>query len=176
MSDQKKYLEFETERLIVRPTAIEDAAFIFELMTSEKWLRFIGDRNLHSLADAEAYITNRMRKQLERLGYSNYTVIRKSDGMKVGTCGLYDRPEVDFTDIGFAFLEAFEGTGYAFEASTAVKNAAFEHFGFTELCAITSKNNYSSQKLLEKLGLENTGDIQMPGDDEVLFLYKMRKP
>jgi ribosomal-protein-alanine N-acetyltransferase len=172
----KDYLQFETERLVVRPTNITDAAYLLKLMTSEKWLRFIGDRNLHSLADAENYITTRMRPQLERLGFSNYTVIRKSDQQKMGSVGLYDRPDVDFIDIGFAFLEEFEGKGYAFEAATVVKNAAFKHFGFNELCAITSKNNYSSQKLLEKLGLENAGDIQMPGDEEVLFIYKMMKP
>ena len=32
-----------------------------------------------------------MTPQFERLGYSNYTLIRKQDNQKIGTGGLYDR-------------------------------------------------------------------------------------
>lgn len=81
---------FKTERLIIRPTSIDDAAFINELLNSPKWKQYIGDRNINSVGDASAYIINKMLPQLEKLGYSNNTVIRKSDGKKIGTCGLYN--------------------------------------------------------------------------------------
>ncbi|HKJ49022.1 MAG TPA: hypothetical protein VJ973_08030, partial [Christiangramia sp.] len=73
----KVYKIFETQRLIIRPTSIEDKDFIFELLNSPKWLRFIGDRNIKSSTDAENYIVNRMLPQLEKLGFSNNTIIRK---------------------------------------------------------------------------------------------------
>lgn len=49
-------------------------------------------------------------------------------------------------------------------------------FGIQKIKAITTKNNISSQKLLEKLGLQYIRDIQIPGDDEVLMLYQIDAP
>ena len=93
-----------TERLVLKPTTLEDAAFILELLNSPKWLKFIGDRNVKSIAEAEAYIKERMLPQFERLGFTNNVVIRKADGKKIGACGLYDRDGLEGIDIGFAFL------------------------------------------------------------------------
>ncbi|HSO86523.1 MAG TPA: GNAT family N-acetyltransferase, partial [Draconibacterium sp.] len=66
---------------------------------------------MHTEEDAKQYIKNKIRPQLEKLGFANYTLIRKSDGLKIGSCGLYDREGVEGIDIGFALLPAFEGLG-----------------------------------------------------------------
>ena len=85
------YKTFETERLILRPTTVDDAKMILDLLNSPKWIQNIGDRNVNNLDEAKAYIEAKIKPQLRRLGYSNYTLIRKSDNQKVGSCGLYDR-------------------------------------------------------------------------------------
>ncbi len=168
-----KKISFETERLIIRPTGIEDAALILELMNTPKWLEFIGDRNVKTMEGSRAYIEEKMLPQLERLGYANYTVIKKSNGTKIGTCGLYDREGLEGIDIGFAFLPQFESQGYGFESALCIKNAAFEEFGIDSLRAITSKKNFASQKLLEKLGFTCTGVTTLPNENEELLLYKL---
>lgn len=167
-----KKISFETERLIIRPTGIEDAALILELMNTPKWLEFIGDRNVKTTEESRAYIEEKMLPQLERLGYANYTVIKKSGGTKIGTCGLYDREGLEGIDIGFAFLPQFESQGYGFESALCIKNAAFEEFEIDSLRAITSKRNVASQKLLEKLGFTCTGVTTLPDENEELLLYK----
>lgn len=164
----------ETDRLILKPSGIEDADFVFRLLNTPKWIQFIGDRGVYSIEDAEKYIQERMLPQYERLGFGNFTVIRKSDGMKMGSCGIYDRIGIEGLDIGFAFLPEFEGKGYGFEAAMAVKDAAFTQFGLKHLGAITTSDNVSSQKLLEKIGLKFSKNIQLPGDDEVLWFYELR--
>jgi len=169
------YKTFKTERLIIRPTSEEDAEFIFELLNTPKWIKNIGDRNVNSVEIAKDYILNKMQPQLERLGYSNYTLIRKSDNVKIGTCGLYDRDGLDGIDIGFAFLPDYEGNGFGFEAADKIKNVAFNEFGIKVISAITTKNNVSSHKLLEKIGLELTGTTKLPNDNEELLLYKIEK-
>ncbi|NJW52315.1 GNAT family N-acetyltransferase [Salinimicrobium oceani] len=163
---------FETERLILRPTSIEDADFIFELLNTPKWLQNIGDRNIRTKEDAAAYIRNKMYPQLERLGFSNYTLIRKNDQEKVGSCGLYDREGLEGVDIGYALLPQFEGNGYAYEAAVKLKAAAHNEFGITIINGITSKENLSSQRLLEKLGLLLVGTTRLPGEDVDLLLFK----
>ncbi|WNJ20309.1 GNAT family N-acetyltransferase [Pontibacter sp. G13] len=169
-----RFKTFETDRLQLIPTSETDAEFVLRLMNTPKWIQFIGDRNVHTLEDARAYIQKRMRPQLERLGYSNYTVIRKDDGMKIGSCGLYDREGLEGIDIGFAFLPEFEGKGYAFEGSKRIMDAAIEDFGLTQINAITLPANTSSQKLLEKLGLSLEKSMYLPNDPEELYLYVWR--
>ena len=166
------YHSFETDRLFLRPTHESDAEFIFELLNTPKWKQFIGDRNIHSVDDAEGYINTKMRPQLERQGYSNYTVIRKEDGAKIGTCGLYDRDGVEGIDIGFAFLPQFERHGYAFEAASRIMSAAIHIFKIPYLKGITTQDNEASQRLLEKLGLKYVKDVQLPNDDALLRLYE----
>jgi RimJ/RimL family protein N-acetyltransferase len=165
---------FETERLILRSTSVEDAAFIFELLNTPKWLKYIGDRDVTSIESAKEYIKTKMLPQLERLGFSNYTLIRKSDNKKIGTCGLYDRDGLEGIDIGFAFLPEFENKGYGYESANKLKNIAFDKFGIKEINAITQKDNISSQKLLEKLGLKLIGTTILPNEDIELLLYKVK--
>lgn len=165
---------FETERLLLKPTSLEDAAFILELFNTPKWLQFVGDRNVNSEEDARVYIKTKMLPQQERRGFSNYTVFRKEDRVVVGSCGLYDREGMEGIDIGFAFLPQFEKKGYGYEAAGEIMRAAKEEFGITTLKAITAKENYGSQNLLEKLGLSCTGTITLPGDDEELLLYEVK--
>jgi len=65
----EQYKIFETERLLLKPTQLEDASFIFELLNSPGWLENIGNRNIGSLEEAKEYILNKMQKQLDRLGF-----------------------------------------------------------------------------------------------------------
>ena len=106
----ESFKTFETERLFIKPTSQEDAEFIFELLNTPKWIENIGDRNIKSVEMAKDYIASKMHPQLERLGYGNYTLIRKIDGVKIGSCGLYDREGLEGINIGFAFLPEYEGT------------------------------------------------------------------
>ncbi|MDX1762064.1 MAG: GNAT family N-acetyltransferase [Christiangramia sp.] len=167
----ESYKKFETERLIIQPTSTKDADLILDLFNSPKYIKFVGNKNLQNIEDAEDYIKKRMISQLERLGYSNYTVTRKSDKTKIGCVGLYDREGVDGIDLGYSFLPMAEGKGYAFEAAAELKKAARNEFGMKYLNAITVKENSGSRKLLEKLGFEFQEIIHIPYDPNELMLY-----
>lgn len=168
-----RYASFETERLILKPTDLADAEFVFEQTNTAKWLANIGDRNIHSIEDAENYIKAQHISQFDRLGYGNYTIIRKHDQQRVGSCGLYDREGLKGIDIGFALLPAYERKGYAYEASLRLKEVAIEEFGLRSIGAITTKANLASQSLLTKLGLEFVEFRKIPGDDEELMYYQL---
>ena len=168
------FKSFETERLILKPSAIEDADFVFALLNSPKWLQYIGDRDVKNIAAARAYIEERMLPQLQKLGYGNYICIRKSDHAKMGSCGLYAREGLQGVDIGFAFLPEYEGMGYAYEPAKRIKVAAFQEFNIPEIKGFTTKDNFSSQKLLEKLGMTVTGTTFLPNDEEELLVYYIK--
>ena len=167
----QKHKSFETERLIIRPTTVFDSAFILELFNTPKWLQNIGDKNVNSIEDASTYIKTKMLPQLDKLGYSNYTIIRKSDDQLIGVCGLYDREGIDGLDLGFAFLPEYEKKGYAFESARKLTEVAIRYFKISQISAIVSKENKPSQKLLEKLGFIFEKTIKLPNDEEAVFLY-----
>jgi RimJ/RimL family protein N-acetyltransferase len=166
------YKTFQTERLLLRPTSLEDALFIHELFNTPKWLQFIGERDVKSEEAALAYIRAKMLPQLEKLGFGNYTVIRKADNVKLGSCGLYDRPGLEGIDLGFAFLPQHEKKGYAYEASKELLRAAGEDFKLKKINAITAGENLGSQKLLERLGLVFTKTVRLQGEEEDLLFYE----
>jgi len=169
----EKHKSFETERLILRPSAISDAPFVFKLLNTPKWLKYIGDRNVNSVADAEDYIREKMFPQVERLGFGNYTVVRKSDETIIGSCGLYDREGLEGVDIGFAFLPEYEGTGFGYESAAKVLEVGIQEFGVKKVSAITVEENVASRKLIEKLGLTFEKFVMLPGEDVELMLYSL---
>lgn len=165
---------YETERLILRPMSVEDRDFIFELYNRPSFIRYIGDRNLKTVADAENYIRNRFMPQFEKLGFGNYLMLTKDKGEKIGGVGIFEREGLDVVDIGFSLLEEFEGKGYAYEAAQKVKSIGMDDFGLKKISAITSKDNFSSQKLIQKLGLEFKNYVTLPDDDEELMYFETK--
>ena len=170
-----RYRKLESERLMLRPSLPEDAEFVFQLLNTPKWLKYIGSRNINNIEDAKAYILEKMMPKADKLGV-NYTVIRKSDGVKIGSCGLYDREGLDYMDIGFAFLPAYEQMGYAYESASRVLEMGLLDFGINQVCAITTEDNVSSQKLLKKLGMTFGKIVRIPNDDVDLMLFLLDKP
>ncbi len=163
---------FETERLIMKLADLDDADFFLELYNMPSFIKYIGDRNLRTKEDAEDYIKNRFFPQIEKLGFGNYVVILKEDQTKIGAVGIFEREGLDVLDIGFSFLEKYEGKGYAYESANRLKEVAAIDFGVKKLSAITTKDNFSSQKLIEKLGLKFQKIITIPNDDAELMYYE----
>jgi len=161
----------ETDRLLIRKVSLDDDAFIFELLNSPTWLRFIGDRGIHTLTDARQYILNVPLKNYEELGFGPYLVKVKSNGVPIGMCGLFRREILDDPDIGFAFLPEYAGKGYGYEAALAVIAYSRNVFGLTRLLGITDPENQKSIRLLEKLGLRFEKRIRFKVDGEESLLF-----
>lgn len=164
---------YETERLIIKLVDLNDAEFLMKLVNTEKWLKNIGDRNIHNLEDAQKYVREKNLPQIERLGFGNAVVILKGSNAKIGTVGLYDREGIDGVDIGFAFLEEYEGKGYAYESAKKMMDIGICDFGIKKVSAITLPGNFSSIKLIEKLGLKFKEVARIPNDTEDLNLYEL---
>ena len=143
----------ETERLSLREFTADDAQFILTLLNEPSFLRYIGDKQVRSLADAAGYILNGPVASYERNGFGLYLVELKESYTPIGMCGFLKRDELPDPDIGFAFLPEFWGKGFAFEAAAAVLEDARQRLGLQRILAITSLDNEASIKLLQRLGL-----------------------
>lgn len=166
---------FETERLYLRPTSLEDADINLKLLNTEEFKKYVGDRNVNTLEESREYLKNRNLPQIEKLGYGNFTLIKKDTGEKIGGCGLFHREGLDVVDIGFSFLPEYFGKGYGYEAASRILRAGFEKYGLKKISAITVKENIASQKLIEKLGLKFQKIVRIPNDPEDLLYYEISK-
>lgn len=161
----------ETQRLSLCHIEKEHAPFLLNLLNTPNYHKYIGDRNVRSIADAEAYIMNGPVKSYERFGFGFYIVNLKEENTPIGMCGLVKRDTMKDTDIGFAFLPEHEGKGYGFESALAVMQWAKKQFNLKALAGIVLEDNPASIRLLEKLGLKFKEKFMM--DQEELMLYRI---
>src|SRR5215813_11550679 len=114
----------QTQRLLLRQFAIDDAEFILTLLNEPSFLRYIGDKKVRNLDDARQYILNGPVTSYERHGFGLNCLELRESQMPIGMCGLLKREELPDPDIGFALLPDFRNKGFAFEAAEAVLKAA----------------------------------------------------
>jgi len=100
-----------------------------------------------------------------------YAVEFKETGTPIGICGFVKRDSLPDADIGFAFLPQFEKKGYAFESAAAAMKYGRDVLGLKRVLAITSQDNESSGRLLEKLNFKFESLIILLPDAEELKLF-----
>jgi [ribosomal protein S5]-alanine N-acetyltransferase len=160
----------ETDRLVLRRFTLDDAEFIFRLVNDPSWLRFIGDKNVHSLDDARRYLREGPLDMYQRYGFGMYRVEERASGTPAGMCGLIKRDTLPDVDVGYAFLPEFRGKGYAYEAAAAVLAHGNRVFGLRRIVAITTPSNETSIRVLEKAGMKFERLLELtPGDPVNLF-------
>jgi RimJ/RimL family protein N-acetyltransferase len=161
----------ETERLRLRQLAPGDAAFILRLLNEPSFIENIGDKAVRTIEDATSYILTGPVASYERFGFGLYVVEAKETGVAVGMCGLSKRDALEEVDIGYAFLPEFWSKGYGLESASAVMAYAREGLGLKRIVAITSLDNQSSIRLLEKIGFRFERLIRLSDDDEEIKLF-----
>lgn len=154
-----------TARLIITPLTTADDTFILELLNTEGWIKFIGNRNVTSREDATGYI----QKITENKNTSYWVVKLVDGGDKIGIITFIQRDYLPHPDIGFAFLPHFSGKGYAYEAAAAVLNKLIHEHRLSYIYATTVPGNISSINLLRKVGLSFEKQIEVK--EETLHLY-----
>lgn len=164
-------LVLETDRLTLHHLTHEDAPFIIELLNDPAWLQYIGDRNVKTHDQARFYLENGPIKSYKELGFGTFLVKLKEDHTPIGTCGLMKREMFLAPDIGYAFLPAYRGQGFAVEAAQATIKYGQETLGMDTIIAFTAPNNEKSGRLLEKLGFRFEKMFQWPETGEELKLY-----
>jgi len=161
----------ETGRLSLRELMPEDAAFMLELLNEPAFVRFIGDRGVRNIEDAQGYIEKGPMASYARLRFGLWKVVRKDSREAIGICGLVKREVLPDVDIGYAFLERFWSQGYAFEAALAVRDYARQTLGIQRLLGVTDQDNLTSIHVLEKLGLRYERLIRLAKNGPELKLF-----
>lgn len=167
-----------TPRLAIRAFTLDDAPFIVELLNDEGWLRNIGDRGVRTPDDARDYLRKGPLAAAERHGFALWAVQRRDDphAPPIGMCGLVRREGLDDVDLGYAFLPAARGQGFAREAAAAVLAHGLGTLGLKRIVAITAVDNLASGRVLEAIGMRFEKRLRVPGHADDSLLYAADAP
>jgi len=156
-----------SKRLLLTKLSLNDADFIFKLVNSPGWLRFIGDRNVRTQEDARLFVLKVLSSP-----NVNYWIVRLVDQQTpIGLVSFIKRDYLDFYDVGFAFLPANSKQGYAYEAAVTLMKHISKEYTYPQILATTVKENSNSITLLKKLGFRF--DRQIAAENEELLVYSI---
>ena len=155
----------ETKRLKLKELTDQDGLFIHSLFNDPDCLRFIGDRGIGSLADAQCYLKDKLIHSYQEQGYGLFRVSLYNNKEPLGICGLVKRDKENPPDIGFAFLPQYRSGGYCTEAAQAVLDWARGREISKTVLAYTNPDNFASIRVLEKIGLKKQSITTLPGQD-----------
>jgi RimJ/RimL family protein N-acetyltransferase len=141
--DLRIELPIETERLVIRPLVLEDAA---------------------DLAEDEAWIREKIDRFERDGGMSLWAAVDRESGRAVALAGL-QWEQIDGSrelDLGCVVANHEQSRGYGTEASEAVVQAAFAA-GFERITAMTGPDNEPALHVLEKLQFVPHGEANHEG-------------
>lgn len=160
--------EISTARLYITQLKYADRCFIYELVNSPGWIRFIGDRHIRCPDDANTYIG----KVLSNPDVCYWVVKLKADDTPIGIITLIKRDYLDHPDLGYAFLGSYTKMGFAYEAAHGVLTLLHTDRGTRTILATTDPENGDSVRLLGRLGFYFLRTIVV--EQKILQLYCSR--
>jgi RimJ/RimL family protein N-acetyltransferase len=143
----------DTERLILRPFTLDDAAAWLPLISLPAVIRYTGDIPATSVDEARELLRTRPLRDYAVHGYGRMAVIEKSSGRLVGFSGLKYLEDLREVDIGYRFLPDCWGKGYATESASALMEQGRREHGVRRIVGMAHPDNAASIHVLEKLGL-----------------------
>jgi RimJ/RimL family protein N-acetyltransferase len=162
MSSRTVLDNLETDRLILRRRRVEDA-WIYRYLWTERDPRVPDRRKIDadgrpSVEDVAAWI----RAERDNPAPGVLGVTRRDTGDVIGYCGLvfHGNGAPDEPELAFELLRSAHGAGYATEAAAAVVAWA-DAVGYDRLWATVRDWNLPSRRVLEKLGFQETGEVEI---------------
>jgi len=159
----------ETDRLIIRHFNENDAEYVLKQLNETSFIHFIADKGVRNIADAIKYLNDGPISSYQKFGYGLNIVTLRCSGEAIGMCGLVDREELKYPDLGFAFLPMYWRKGYAKEACEVVLDDARGALNLDVVLGITLPDNHSSNTLLTKLGFIPKGTTSLYGTENNLY-------
>lgn len=152
----------ETERLILRHLALDDLDALAAMYADPQFMRFLGD--LRTREETRSGIEC-WQRQYETRGYGFYATVLKEEDRLIGRCGLLHQT-IDgaaAVEVAYGLSPAYWGRGLATEAARAIKNYGFQQFGFPRLISIIDPENFASQRVAEKNGMQRERQFLFEG-------------
>ena len=147
----------ETPRLFLRQFTEADASLIRQLNSEPGVLQYIPEPVPESDERARQIIADIILPQYKN-NLGRWAVHLKETNEFIGWCGLKWLKETDEIDLGYRFIPAAWGKGYATEAASHTLKYGLQQLQLKKIVAQAHIDNIASQKVLEKIGMQYVGE------------------
>ncbi len=153
----------ETPRLLLRKWKKEDLLPFSEMNSDKEVMRYF-PKTLTFEESEKSY--NTFREEIERYDYGLFAIEVKDDHQFAGFTGFHHfNFNVSFApgiEIGWRLKSNYWNKGYATEAAKACLEYAKKQKLFKEIYSFTATINKPSEKVMQKIGMQKTGEFDHP--------------
>ena len=147
----------ETERLVLRPFQISDAARVKALAGAyEIYKATLNIPHPYENGMAEKWIASHASQFYEGNGV-NLAVTLKADGVLIGAIGLGATLSHQRAELGYWIGVPYWGNGYCTEAAIAIIRYGFNVVNYHKITSMHMQCNPASGRVMEKAGMYKEG-------------------
>ncbi|MFT8310906.1 MAG: GNAT family N-acetyltransferase [Sporolactobacillus sp.] len=147
---------FESDRLLLRPVKLSDAENMYAYAGRPENSYYVFPTNES---------VEQTRENIKQIFIKNpdgkYGIFLKEEDRLIGTIYLLN---IDYknrkAELSYVLNQDYEGHGYAIEAAQFIKKMLFEYMHFERLFARHTLDNYKSERLMDRLGLQKEGILR----------------
>jgi ribosomal-protein-alanine N-acetyltransferase len=163
----------ETDRLLLRPPRLTDAAHLFQFLGDAEAMRYT--QRCTSVRDCRRYLAAHER-QRRRNGCAPWVVVAKEHDGIVGFGGLYEDPfdRGWGVEVGYFFAPTAWGRGYATELIRFCIDVARREQRWPLIRAFAHPDNAASRRVLVKAGFAQERFV--PEMARYLYCYRLDDP
>ena len=147
----------ETERLLLKPLAVNDLDFVYQHFSDPAIYRYLVDEEPVSTCIQAQEIVDFYAQPMGK-SYNRWVLVLKSEARAIGTCGyhLWDKRH-HRAEIGYDLAQASWQQGFMTEALETVLSFGFDEMALNRVGAMVHPENEASLRLLAKLGFQMEG-------------------
>jgi ribosomal-protein-alanine N-acetyltransferase len=185
----------DSERLILRRIERADFEFFSRIHADPIVARYLGNGRARSIQETHALL-EKFLETYKSLELGPLAVLRKSDGVLIGRCGLSDMalevnaasgnlPRVWYQrsqvppdtsvifeqELGYTFDRPYWGQGYASEAAARVFEYASSTMPFRRIVSVIHPDNIRSTKIAKRFGARLENSVMLMGQEFFRFVW-----
>jgi ribosomal-protein-alanine N-acetyltransferase len=146
-----------TERLALRRFTPDDLDWLAELFSDRDVARYLGGGK--DRAQTEEILNTRILQYYdEHPGLGIWVTVERATGTRLGFHQLNHIQGESIIQIGFTLAKSAWGKGFGTEMAFAVLRYGFVDCNLPRIVGMASLQNYASQRVLTKIGLERRGE------------------
>ncbi len=171
--NMQRGIRLTSERLTIEELSKEDKQDYYRLYTDEqlnKWWGYDYHEDLGENIPSPDYFFEFQQKLKEQKEEFSFGVKTYHTGILIGELVLHNFDYFGGVEIGFRFFKEYQGKGFAIESASLLIEDLFNSMGAKKIKAKCIKENYSSNKLIERLGFDKISQ-----DDKYYYFEKQKK-
>ncbi|MCR5148854.1 MAG: GNAT family N-acetyltransferase [Eubacterium sp.] len=172
--------EIETERLLLRPFLPSDAQSAFDNWAGDEAVQKMYGEPVYKTKEEVQDLLDKYITSYKSDYYFRWAVVEKKSGECIGQIAYFLVDKFNsWGEIEYCIGSAYQGKGYATEATKSIIRYGFDKIGFNKEQICVRPSNIKSKKVIEKCGFEYEGTLRdyffIDGEYEGRMYYSILK-